>query len=54
VTARLRVDLDAVLENKVPDRVEGHEQAPDELVVVEEGTHSYRSDGRGKAHVQRG
>jgi hypothetical protein len=52
--ARLRVDLDAVPENRVPDWIEGHEHAPDELAVVEEGTHSHRSDGRGKAHVRRG
>jgi hypothetical protein len=50
VTARLRVDLDAVLKNRVPDWIEGHEQAPDELVVVEEGTHSHEGGGRGKAH----
>jgi hypothetical protein len=49
MTARLRVELDAVPENRVPGWIEGHEHAPDELVVVEEGTH-----GRGKAHVWRG
>jgi hypothetical protein len=49
VTARLRVDLDAVPENRVPDWIEGHEHTPNELAVVEEGTHSHRSDGRGKA-----
>jgi hypothetical protein len=52
--ARLRVDLDTVLENRVPDWIEGHEHAPDELVVVEEGTHIHRNDGRGKAHEWRG
>jgi hypothetical protein len=47
VTARLRVDLDAVPKNRVPDWIEGHEHAPDELAVVEEDTHSHESDGRG-------
>jgi hypothetical protein len=50
VTARLRVDLDAVLKNRVPDWIEGHEHTPDELAVVEEGTHSHEGGGRGKAH----
>jgi hypothetical protein len=45
VTARLRVDLDAILENRVPDWIEGHEHAPDKLAVVEEGTHSHRTHG---------
>jgi hypothetical protein len=48
------VDLDAVPKNRVPDWIEGHEHAPDELAVVEEDTHSHESDGRGKAHVWRG
>jgi hypothetical protein len=39
--ARLRVDLDAVPKNRVPDWIEGHEHAPDELAVVEEDTHSH-------------
>jgi hypothetical protein len=54
VTARLRVDLDTVPENRVPDWIEGHEHAPDEMTVVEEGTHSHRSVLRGKAHEWRG
>jgi hypothetical protein len=53
VTARLRVDLDAVPKNRVPDWIEGHEHAPDELAVVEENTHSHESGGRGKAHGDR-
>jgi hypothetical protein len=53
VTARLRVDLDAVLKNRVPDWIEGHEHAPNELAVVEEDTHSHESGGRGKAHGDR-
>jgi hypothetical protein len=53
VTARLRVDLDAVPKNRVPDWIEGHEHAPDELAVVEEDTHSLESGGRGKAHGDR-
>jgi hypothetical protein len=53
VTARLRVDLDAVSKNRVPDWIEGHEHAPDELAVVEEDTHSHESGGRGKAHGDR-
>jgi hypothetical protein len=52
VTARLRVDLDAVPKNRVPDWIEGHEHAPDELAVVED-THSHESGGRGKAHGDR-
>jgi hypothetical protein len=44
------MDLDAVLKNRVPDWIEGHEHAPDELAVVEEGTHSHEGGGRGKAH----
>jgi hypothetical protein len=51
--ARLRVDLDAVPKNRVPDWIEGHEHAPDEMVVVEEDTHSYERGGRGKAHGDR-
>jgi hypothetical protein len=47
VTAHLRVELDAVPENRVPGWIEGHEHAPDELVVVEEGTHNHESSGRG-------
>jgi hypothetical protein len=47
------VDLNAVLKNKVPDWIEGHEHAPDELAVVKEDTHSHESDGRGKAHDER-
>jgi hypothetical protein len=47
------VDLDAVPKNRVPDWIEGHEHAPDELVVVEEDTHSHESGGRGKAHGDR-
>jgi hypothetical protein len=47
------VDLDAVSKNRVPDWIEGHEHAPDELVVVEEDTHSHESGGRGKAHSDR-
>jgi hypothetical protein len=54
VTARLRVDLDAVPENRVPDGIEGHEHAPDELAVVEEDTHRHESGWRGKAHVRWG
>jgi hypothetical protein len=50
---RLRVDLDAVPKNRVPDWIEGHEHAPDELAVVEEDTHSHESGGRGKAHGDR-
>jgi hypothetical protein len=45
VTARLRVDLDTVPKNRVPDWIEGHEHAPDELAVVEEDTHSHESGG---------
>jgi hypothetical protein len=45
VTARLRVELDAVLENRVPGGIEGHEHALDELAVVEECTHSHESSG---------
>jgi hypothetical protein len=48
------VDLDAVPENRVPDWIEGHEHATDEMVIMEEGMHSHRSGGRGKAHVWRG
>jgi hypothetical protein len=44
------VDLDAVPKNGVPDGIEGHEHAPDELAVVEEDTHRHESGGRGKAH----
>jgi hypothetical protein len=33
VTARLRVDLDTVPENRVPDWIEGHEHAPDGILV---------------------
>jgi hypothetical protein len=47
------VDLDAVPKNRVPDWIEGHEHAPDELVVVEEDAHSRESGGRGKAHGDR-
>jgi hypothetical protein len=54
MTARLRVDFDTVPKNRVPDWIEGHEHAPDELAVVEEDAHSHESDGRGKAHVWRG
>jgi hypothetical protein len=54
VTACLRVDLDVVLKNRVPDWIEGHERALDELGVVVEDTHSHESGGRGKAHVWRG
>jgi hypothetical protein len=53
VTARLRVDLDGVPKNRVPDWIEGHEHAPDELAVVEEDTHSHESGERGKAHGDR-
>jgi hypothetical protein len=53
VTARLRVDLDAVPKNRVPDWIEAHEHAPDELAVVEEDTHSHESGGQGKAHGDR-
>jgi hypothetical protein len=53
VTARLRVDLDAVPKNRVPDWIEGHKHAPDELTVGE-NMHSHESGGRGKAHVWRG
>jgi hypothetical protein len=53
VMARLRVDLDAIPKNRVPDWIEGHEHAPDELAVVEEDTHSHESGGRGKAHGDR-
>jgi hypothetical protein len=54
VTAPLRVDLDAVPKDRVPDWIEGHEHAPDELAVVEENTHSHESGGWGEAHVWRG
>jgi hypothetical protein len=47
------VDLDAVPKNRVPDWIEGHEHAPDELAIVEEDTHSHESGGRGKAHGDR-
>jgi hypothetical protein len=47
------VDLDVVPKNRVPDWIEGHEHAPDELVVVEEDTHSHESSGRGKVHGDR-
>jgi hypothetical protein len=53
VTARLRVDLDAVPKNRVPDWIEGHKYAPDELAVVEEDTHIHESSGRGKVHGDR-
>jgi hypothetical protein len=53
VTTRLRVDLDAVTKYRVPDWIEGHEHAPDELAVVEEDAHSCESGGRGKAHGDR-
>ena len=53
MTARLRVELYAVLENQVPDWIEGHEHAPNELADVEEDTHSHESGGRGKAHGDR-
>jgi hypothetical protein len=53
MTARLRVDLDAVPKNRVPDWIEGHKHAPDELTVVEEDTHGHDSGGRGKAHGDR-
>jgi hypothetical protein len=43
VTALLRVDLDTVPKNRVPDWIEGHKHAPDELVVVEEDTHIHES-----------
>ena len=46
VTARLRVELDAVPENRVLGWIEGHEHVPDELAVVE-GTHSHESSKRG-------
>ena len=48
MTARLRVDLDAVPKNRVPDWIEGHEHAPDELAVVEEDTHSHESGYQGR------
>jgi hypothetical protein len=54
VTARLRVELDAVPENRVPGWIEGHEHATDELAVVEEGTHCHESSEWGEAHVWRG
>jgi hypothetical protein len=47
------VDLDAVPKNRVPDWIEGHEHAPDELAVMEENTHRHESGGRGKAHGDR-
>jgi hypothetical protein len=53
VRARLRVELDAVPKNRVPDWIEGHEHAPDELAIVEEDTHSHESGRRGKAHGDR-
>jgi hypothetical protein len=39
VTTSLRVELDAVPENRVLGRIEGHESAPDKMVVVKEDTH---------------
>jgi hypothetical protein len=39
VTACLRVELDAVPENKVLGRIEGHESAPDKMDVVKEDVH---------------
>jgi hypothetical protein len=53
VTACLRLDLDAVPKNRVPDWVEGHEHAPDKMAVVEEDTHNCERGGRGKAHGDR-
>jgi hypothetical protein len=52
VTVRLRVEFDAVPENRIPDRIEGNECAPDELVVVEEGTHNkFSGNGRSQEGV---
>jgi hypothetical protein len=45
VTARLRVDLDAVPKNRVADWIKGHEHGADELAVVEEDTHNHKSGG---------
>jgi hypothetical protein len=39
VTTSLRVVLDAVLENRVLGRIEGHESAPYKMAVVKEDTH---------------
>jgi hypothetical protein len=52
VTACLRVELDAVPENRVPGRIEGHESAPDKLVVVKEDMHSDPSRTRQSQEVR--
>jgi hypothetical protein len=51
VAAHLRVDLDAVTENRVHGPIKGHEGAPDNLDVVKEDTHN---DPRGTGWSQEG
>jgi hypothetical protein len=52
VTVGLRVELDAITENRVHDLVEGHENTPDEVAVKKEDAHNDPDgSGRGKAHV---
>jgi hypothetical protein len=40
VATRLRVDLDAVTENRVHGSIKGHEGAPVKLAVVKEDVHN--------------
>jgi hypothetical protein len=41
VTVGLGVELDAVMENRVHDLVEGHKNTMDKVVVVKEDTHRH-------------
>ena len=53
VAARLKVELDAVMENRVHGPIKCHEYTPDMLAVVKEDVHSGRG-GTGRIQRHRG